>query len=344
MRYLYSNIITLFLLTSCSSKESIEEEKYYRIGEIEQWVTIKGLDRENPIVLFIHGGPGSPMSPYADNIFEKWFYDFTVVNWDQRGSGRTYRKNSRERLTLDFLITNRLTLDQMVGDAIELTEFLTQYLNKKKVILMADSWGTVLATKMATNRPDLFHCYIGTSQIVNLQRSLLFGFDRAQQLAEQQQDSATLKKLETLGRPPYPNGRTAGNLFRIIKKYERELSEPLPEHFFQISASYKNEDDRKARAEGDDYSFFSLIGDQEHGIMGMGEDIDLTEIGRNLKIPVYLYQGENDILCPNEINRPYFDAIKQDNKSFDLIEKTGHGITPEILEKQYQLLIKNYAE
>ena len=344
MRYFYLNIIILLLFANCSSQKSIQEEKYYRIGGIEQWVTIKGMDRQNPVILFIHGGPGSPMSPYAENIFQKWFENFTIVNWDQRGSGRTYKKNSPEKLTKNFLISNHLTLDQMVEDGIELTEFITQYLNQKKVILIGESWGMVLATKMAANRPDLFRCYIGTSQIVNLQQSLSFGFDRTQQLAEQRQDSVTLEKLETLGKPPYPNGRTAGKLFRIIKKYERELSDPIPENFYQISASYDNENDQKARAEGDDYSFFSLIGDQNLKIIGMSQNIDLTKIGQNLKVPVHLYQGENDILCPKEINKSYYDSIKQKTKSFDLIENTGHGITPEIMEKQYRLIMENYRE
>ncbi|NMH89965.1 alpha/beta hydrolase [Flavivirga algicola] len=302
------------------------------------------MDRQNPIVLFIHGGPGSPMSPYSDNIFQKWFKNFTIVNWDQRGSGRSYKKNSPQQLTKDFLILNHLTLNQMVKDGIELTEFLTQYLNQKKVILIGDSWGTVLATKMAANRPDLFRCYIGTSQIVNLQQSLSFGFNRVRQLTEQRQDSVTLEKLESLGKPPYPNGQTAGKLFRIIKKYERELSAPIPKNFYQISESYKNDNDQKARAEGDDYSFFSLIGDQKLRIKGMCENIDLTTIGQNLKIPIHLYQGENDILCPKEINKPYYNTIKLKTKSFDLIENTGHGITPEILDKQYRLIMENYSE
>ncbi|MEW7281246.1 alpha/beta hydrolase [Aquimarina sp. 2201CG1-2-11] len=344
MKFSYITVLLIFLFTNCNQDYSINEEKYHRIGGIEQWITIKGLDRGNPIVLFIHGGPGSPMSPYSDNIFEKWFDNFTVVNWDQRGSGRTYKKNAPEQLTKDFLIANHLTLDQMVEDGIELTEFLTQYLNQKNVILMAESWGTVLATKMAANRPDLFHCYIGTSQIVNLQQSLSFGFDRTQQLAEQQQDSVAIKKLKILGKPPYPNGRTAGNLFRVIKKYEKELSKPLPENFYQIGTEYGNGNDRKARAEGDDYSFFSLIGDQELGVKGMNENIDLYHLGKDLKIPIHIYQGENDILCPKEINKPYFDAIKQETKSFDLIENTGHGITPEILKKQYRLLMEKYRQ
>ena len=85
MKFSYITVLLIFLFTICNQDHSINEEKYHTIGGIEQWITIKGLDRENPIVLFIHGGPGSPMSPYSDNILKKWFDNFTVVNWDQRG-------------------------------------------------------------------------------------------------------------------------------------------------------------------------------------------------------------------------------------------------------------------
>ncbi len=232
----------------------------------------------------------------------------------------------------------------MVADGIELAEYVRSSLGQEKLILMADSWGTVLATKMAARSPSLFHCYMGTSQLVNLQHSLSFGYDKTKKLAEKHQDSTTLEKLDALGKPPYRDGRTAGKLFRIIKKYERELSAPITEAFYKINPEFDSDEERKARMDGDDYSFFSLIGDQKLKISGMSEDIDLYEIGPNLKIPVHIFQGEFDLLCPNDINKPYFDSIKLDHKTFHLKKNTGHGITPEILEKQYQLLMENYHD
>ncbi len=342
MNHIYSIIISLLLFTNCSQEKGVNEENYVRIGGIEQWVTIKGVDNKNPVILFIHGGPGSPMSPYSDTIFHKWFKDFTIVQWDQRGSGRTYGKNSTEQLTEEFLFSNHLNLNEMINDGIELTEYLIQHLGHEKIIIMGDSWGTVLSTKMIAQRPDLFRCYIGSSQIVNLSQSLTFGYEKSYQFAKQSQDSVTQKQLDLLGRPPYPNGKTAGKLFRIIKKYERELSNPIPENWYKLNPSYNNEIDAKFRFEGDDYSFFSLIGDQKLGVKGMSRNIDLMNIVGNLNVPVHLFQGENDILCPKEINRPYFDAIKQNNKSFILVGNTGHGISPDILDKQYELLMEKY--
>lgn len=342
MNYTYSIILSFLLFTSCSQQKSVNEENYLKIGGIEQWITIKGIDKKNPAILFIHGGPGSPMSPYSDTIFQNWHEDFTIIQWDQRGSGRTYKKNNPKQLTEEFLISNHLDLNQMVNDGIELTKFLIQHLGHEKIILIGESWGTVLSTKMLAKRPDLFSCYIGTSQIVNLSQSLSFGYDKAYQLAKKNQDSITQKKLDLLGKPPYSNGKTAGKLFKIIKKYERELSNPVPENWYKLSPSYDNDNDGKARMDGDDYSFFSLIGDLKLGVEGIGKNIDLMNIGADFRIPIYLFQGENDILCPKEINKPYFDSFEQSNKSFNIVNNTGHGITPEIMERQYKLLMEKY--
>ncbi len=80
-------MVVQLLALSCYAQEIVEQETYLKIGGIEQWVSIKGKHSQNPIVLFIHGGPGSPMSPYADSVFQGWLENFMVVNWDQRGAG-----------------------------------------------------------------------------------------------------------------------------------------------------------------------------------------------------------------------------------------------------------------
>ena len=144
----------------------INEERFIKINGIEQWVTIKG-DRSKPVVLFLHGGPGSPITPYADGVYGNWEKDFVLVQWDQRGTGRTYGRNAPEELTPEFLKSNPLTIGQMTADGVELAKYLIQYLGKEKMILFGTSWGSVLGVKMATAQPDLFYAYIGHSQIVD---------------------------------------------------------------------------------------------------------------------------------------------------------------------------------
>jgi pimeloyl-ACP methyl ester carboxylesterase len=107
------------------------------IGGIEQWITVTGSDRSNPVVLNLHGGPGAVATPFAEAMFGDWYEDFTVVQWDQRGAGRTYAKTGPE-------IQATMTMERMVQDGIEVAEFLQQHLGKEKIILTGGSWGSLL--------------------------------------------------------------------------------------------------------------------------------------------------------------------------------------------------------
>jgi pimeloyl-ACP methyl ester carboxylesterase len=136
----------------------IKEEMFVRIGGIDQWITIKGADRNNPVVLFLHGGPGDAWSPFADALFGGWEKEFTLVQWDQRGAGRTYGKSGPS-------IEPTMTIERMAQDGIEVAEFLTKHLNKKQIIIEGASWGSILGINMAHARPDLFYAYVGVAQL-----------------------------------------------------------------------------------------------------------------------------------------------------------------------------------
>jgi pimeloyl-ACP methyl ester carboxylesterase len=109
--------------------ERVKEEMFVRIGDIDQWITITGDDRNNPVVLFLHGGPGDAWSPFADAMFAGWEKDFTLVQWDQRGAGRTYGKSGPS-------IEATMTVERMAQDGVEVAEFLTRELHKKKIIIL----------------------------------------------------------------------------------------------------------------------------------------------------------------------------------------------------------------
>jgi pimeloyl-ACP methyl ester carboxylesterase len=147
--------------TICASPaQSVREQGYVPINGIEQWITVTGAACGNPVILFIHGGPGNALSPFADAIYAGWQQNYTLVQWDQRGAGMTYAK---QRPTEDI----PLTVEQMRDDGIAVAAYLRQHLGKDKVILMGSSWGSILGVHMAKARPDLFHAYIGTAQVVN---------------------------------------------------------------------------------------------------------------------------------------------------------------------------------
>lgn len=323
--------------TSETSIRRISEEKFVMINGIEQWVTIKG-DPSKPVILFLHGGPGSTMSPYGDQLYQAWEKDFVVVQWDQRGAGRTYGRTAPEELTPEFLQANPLTLDQMADDGIALSEHLAEYLKKEKLILFGTSWGSALGVAIATKRPDLFYSYVGHSQIVNPSSDDAF-YAKVYQLATAAGDSASLKKLNEIGKPPYDRARTVGQLWRIVKKYESQNSLAAPESWFVPASEYDNAKDDQNRSDGDDYSFVNFVGDRVLGVAAMRTGINFLETDLHFKIPVYFIQGEQDILTPMESTRLYFERLNAPQKDYVILPNTAHGFNQKVIDAQYAIFM-----
>lgn len=313
----------------------ISEENFIAINGIEQWVTIKG-ESSKPVILFLHGGPGSPLSPYSEKLYKDLEKDFVVVQWDQRGTGKTFGKYAPEELTPEYLKENPLSLDLMTNDGIELSEYLLKHLDKQKIILFGTSWGSALGVKMASKRPELFYAYVGHSQIVNPTIDIDF-YTKIYKMAADKKDKEALEILNTIGLPPYDRAKKTGQLFRILKKYEGMDSTPAPNKWFVPSPEYDNGKDNQNRSDGDDYSFVNYTGDSKLGVHSMSAGINLLKDNLDFKIPVYLIQGDEDLLTPKEKTKNYFDKIKAPEKKYYLVPKTAHGFNLAVLEIQYKI-------
>jgi pimeloyl-ACP methyl ester carboxylesterase len=278
------------------------------------------------------------MSPYDEAIYGSWEKDFTLINWDQRGAGRTFGRYAPAELDEDYLIENPLTVERMVEDGIELTEYLLNHLKKDKVILIGTSWGSILGTEMVLNRPDLFYAYIGHAQFVNFAENMKYAYQKVLQMAKETKDDTSIQTLGALGKPPYAEAKNSGQFLRIVKEYERKNSVPAPENWWKLAAEYNNEKDSKDRYDGDDYSFINLVGHEKLGIKSMVANIDFAKDGLVFKVPVYLIQGEADILTAKEINGPYFDKIIAPDKAYFLLPGAGHGHNQSVFDKQFQIL------
>ncbi len=316
----------------------IDEEKYVSIGGIEQWITIKGDDMSKPVILFLHGGPGSTMSPYENSIYSKWEKDFVLVQWDQRGAGRTFGHNRPEKVDENYWIENPLTVEKMTADGIELAEYLTKHLHKQKIIIIGTSWGSILGIKMALKSPELFHAYIGHSQLVNPSVDIVNAYKMVYKMAQKANDQESIEKLTLLGAPPYNSAKNMGQLFRIIKKYERKNSTPAPLAWWKLSSSYNNEIDIKNRYAGDDYSFIHFVGHEKLGIKAMINTVNFMKDELKFKIPVYFIHGNADITTTAEVVKKYFDKIQAPNKVFFLLMDAGHGHNQSVVDKQYEIV------
>lgn len=315
--------------TICAAPaQAVREQGYVPINGIEQWITVTGAACGNPVILFIHGGPGNALSPYADAIYAGWERHYTLVQWDQRGAGMTYAK---QRPTDDV----PLTVEQMRDDGIAVARYLRQHLGKDKVILMGSSWGSILGVHMAKARPDLFHAYIGTAQLVNARDNEAGMYRQVLALAQAAGDTPTVDKLAALGAPPWTDPRNFGILRRFDRKYEGLATDAPPEHWWQPAPFYATPQALADAGAADDYSYLQFIGLRGDG---MFSGVNLPALGTRFDLPVFFIMGEADLLTSPAIARTYFDSITAPVKSFTLVKRAGHDPNQAVLDAQWTVL------
>jgi pimeloyl-ACP methyl ester carboxylesterase len=289
-----------------STPNGIDEAKYLRVGGIEQWVTIRGADRANPVVLVLHGGPGDATNPWGHAGFRAWLKKYTVVQWDQRGAGRTFGRNGPDsRATL--------TIDQLVRDGVELSEAVRTSLGKDKIILLGHSWGSVLGVLMAKSRPDLFSAYVGTGQVGDPAHSYLVAFDALVAKASGLGDTRALRELNEIGPPPYKDGlgyrvqRRWANLFEGADAFIASMVG------FALTAPGYTTRDVNDWIDGQRLSAEQLV--------SQSNALAASALAGRFAVPVFVIQGADDFTTPTSLAKEFVDRIDAPKKAF----RTIHG-------------------
>lgn len=288
----------------------IVERQFVKIGGIDQWITIRGEDRSNPVLLFVHGGPASPYTVFTP-LLRGWEKYFTVVQWDQRGAGKTFRRNGASG-------TGKLTFERLTMDGIEVAEYLRSHLGQKQIILIGSSVGSIIGTTMAKRRPDLFSAYVGTDQ-----NASAAGMKRSYQITldwlRAAHNTKGVKAVEKLG--PRLDQLTLKQWNQLIH-WAIEANPRIPNMISDImlpammSSPDHTLSDLSDIARGMKYSVNQLF----HELM----TFDLRELGPRFDVPFFVFQGDTDALTPTSSAREYFDSIQAPHKEFVLIEQSGH--------------------
>jgi len=292
-----------------SSPNGIDEAKYVEVGGIEQWITIRGEDRNNPVVLFLHGGPGDATNPWGYAGFRPWLKQFTVVQWDQRGSGRTLAKNRAAP-------ASAITVGRLTQDGIELAELLRRTLGKDKIILVGHSFGSIVGVFMAKARPELFYAFVGTGQVADPQRSYTVAFDALLKKAEAVGDARALRELREVGPPPYANGQGYGVQRRWSNLFEGADAFISSMFGFALRAPGYTVRDVNDWLDGQVLSADRLV--QEGGA------VTAAALGGSFALPVFVLQGAEDFTTPTSLARSFVASIRAPAKAFVAIEGAGH--------------------
>jgi pimeloyl-ACP methyl ester carboxylesterase len=289
--------------------KGIDEGQYVMIGGIEQWVTIRGYDRNNPVLLFVHGGPGDVTNPWTFAIFAPWEKQFTVVQWDERGAGRTLRRSGPS-------VAPTITVSRMVLDGIELSEYLRKHLSMDKIVIVCHSFGSILGLAMARARPDLFYAYVGTGQVADSTRNYLVAYDALLKKAQAVGNREAIDDLTRVGPPPYKSGEGYGVQRKWANAFEGADQFLYATLGLALVAPGNTVQDINDSGEGQVLSADRLVPQTR----SMGP----KELGLQFSIPMLIFQGSEDFTTPTALARQYEESIKAPQKAFVTINGGGH--------------------
>jgi pimeloyl-ACP methyl ester carboxylesterase len=302
----------------------IQEMRFVRLGGIQQWITIRGTNRANPVLLIVHGGPGDAQSSLRSTyaVYEK---DFTIVQWDQRGAGKTYAQNPNsppepERVELD---------------GIELAQYLCDYLGKKKILLLGHSWGSHLAVGMVQRRPELFAAYIGTGQVGSWRANVQAQFDFMLAKSRAANDRKKVELMEAIGTPDPTNAAQYFSWWRMRNPYMSPDDAKWFEELGQIVRSNPEFTEEYMKTVGDGMSYSGRT------TLSAMLATELPTTAKTLKVPFFVIQGKEDMVTPTSVAVKYFNVVKAPKKKLILIEHAGHFSLVTHREEFLAALVKN---
>ena len=306
---------------------SISEKIHININGVEQGMFIKSKDSTNPVLLYLHGGmPDYFLTRKYPTGLEDYF---TVVWWEQRGSGLSYSAD---------IPPETMTLEQMISDTEEITNWLRKRFGKEKIYLMGHSGGTFIGIQVAARAPELYHAYIGVAQMSNQLRSETLAYDYMLKKYRENGNTRMVRKLEAA-----PVTMTDGT-----PESYRILRDPAM-HSLGIGTTH----DMKSVISGiflpsllsPEYTLIEKInmwrGKSRSGISILWADILATDLTRQvpeLKLPVYFFEGIYDYTCSYAEAKSYFEKLKAPIKGFYTFEKSAHSPLFEEPEKMKQIL------
>ena len=298
------------------SANGIDEAKAIEIGGIRQWITVRGRDRRNPILLVLHGGPAAPELPNRYLFEAPWTDYFTVVEWDQRGAGKTFLLNDPDK------VAPTMHKERMIADAEELVAYLRATYDRKKIFVIGHSWGTILGLSLAERRPEWLYAYIGAGQIINMREGEAAGYQWVLDAARKDGNADAVKELTAIAPYPEPNGAIPIDKINTERKWSVHYgglthgrqSYDIWENAEKLSPDY-SEADLKAIDAGSAFSFPILLPELAA--------TDFTGLTR-LRCPVLIFAGRYDYTTPSAPVLSWFNKLSAPDKHFIWFENSAH--------------------
>jgi pimeloyl-ACP methyl ester carboxylesterase len=312
----FLTIAALLMLTGCiagtakiKAPSAVAELLSVEIGGMDQWVLIRGEDKSNPILLWLHGGPGAAQIPVHRAFNKDLEKEFVVVHWDQRGAGKSNHSGFSEET---------MTLDRFIEDVHEMTQYLKERFGREKIFLLGHSWGTQLGILTVQRYPDDYHGFISVAQVVHPQRAEEISYEWLSKQVEERGSSRQMRKFDELGPPLYDEHDRYVTFAKMKDAFGGSMDIGMG-RLAWISFG------------ANEYT----IGDYAKWLRGANRgsgpmweelrDFDLFRDIPSIEIPVWFIVGENDQNTPAELVEEYYEFVDAPRgKEFMIMERTAH--------------------
>ena len=323
-------IVTLFpaLFVCCHlhPQAPVQERSLIELGGEKQSVEITGKSDKNPVLLFIHGGPGWPQTPQLRYFNADLLKAFILATWDQRGCGKSYVYDS---------VAPDVTLEQIVSDAHELTQRLKNKFHAKRIYLAGFSWGSVVGLKLVQRYPEDYLAYVGISQVISMKKGMQVSQQWVRQQAMQKNDTATVHIVQGLQGHDTNLCKTPLECFmkqyELVSKYHGAVFNPVSDSEVQ-----------KAMTSYDDYKNYDWNKGFFYSATRLEKDmfsVDFSSLTK-VSIPVYFIAGRHDWNVPAVLVKEFMDHLQSPHKEMIWFEHSGHGPLEEEPQKFNQVMIE----
>ena len=310
----------------------VAELEPVQIGGITQWLLIRGQNPGDPVLLFLSGGPGLSEMGLFRHFNQALESHFVVVNWDQRGAGKSYSKETA---------ASPWELETFITDTRDVVEYLKHRFEKNKIYLAGHSWGSLLGTLVVDRFPESFHAYVGIGQWSDPAESERISYEFTLERARILSNFKAERELEAIGPPAA--GRYHGGIeaMAVQRKWlmrfggnllGKKTLNPLRWHML-LAREYSLKDLFRLQRGFNLPERSRMI---EDVLMG----INLVERVPRLKVPVYFFLGRLDYLTSSEAAEAYFKVLRAPRKDLVWFEKSAHYPCFEEAELFNQMLVE----
>lgn len=292
-------------------KNSVAELKKVTLNGRKEWISIRGTDRNNPVLLFLAGGPGGTQMAAVRHDLAKLENNFVVVNWDQPGSGKSYN------------VGKDITVDDYINDGYQLTQYLCKEFNQEKIFLMGESWGSALGIFLVDKAPELYHSFIGTGQMVDFVETEIIDYELVMKMAQEKGDTKTVDTLKDNGYPPYYGNDVTWK----SADYLQYLTNSMAKNPAIDNRGYNTFRDIFSSEYGivDKINFLRGIVTTFNDVYPQLYNIDLREDYTTINVPIYFFLGKHDINAPISLVEEYYTVLNAPAKEIVWFEHSGHS-------------------